>query len=355
MPDTKRYCIICGSIAKGQWYFCSSKCAAESFTFRQNENLASIQGFCNICGESITILKDEVGRFIGKHTNCISTNKEAVLTDLQPKINVVPEEQTIEKKEDFLYRESLSSYESITHNDFDYIGLAAKFSVENSEPIVSGVTNSTRNKNYYDYLQAAIEDCSDYDGILKYLPDFYLLICKIASDDKASWYTKMLVNAALSYLVLEDDIVSDKKSSKGYIDDLYVFAYVLKEIRDKVSKNIILNNVDDFEYMGNIFEIIYDVFNISSSYLEDKTDYILDLVGLSAFSPFYCLYDSNNSKRLTNRKEKRRLLYAMLAVKINQILDEEDAFANLKLKSLIFDSPEFGDIKTYMEFIDGNK
>lgn len=162
----------------------------------------------------------------------------------------------------------------------------------------------------------------------------------------------MLVNAALSYLVLEEDIIPDKEGKDGYLDDLYICAYVLKEIRDKVSKNIILDNIGDLDFEDDIFQLIYDVVNRASDILEDKTEKILDIVGFSKFTLFDFLYDQDKTKTLMNRKEKRRLLYAMLAVKADSKLKIESSTHQMTtLRSLIRTHHEFGEIKRYMEFI----
>lgn len=221
---------------------------------------------------------------------------------------------------------------------------------------ISIMHTPVKNKSYYHILKESVEGCQDYDGILKYLPDFYLLISDIGCDPKASWYTKMLVNSALSYLVIEDDVIPDTLGPKGYLDDLYICAYVLKEIRDNVSKNIVSENANKFGYGDEIFQLIYDVFNETSSYLEDATESILSVVALNKISLFDLLCDQEKSMRFTKLKKKRRLLYAMLAVKAKPILDKDDTdYQTMELKSLIKDHHEFGEIKTYMGFIDENE
>ena len=58
------------------------------------------------------------------------------------------------------------------------------------------------------------------------------------------------------------------------------------------------------------------------------------------------------TKRLMKRKEKRRLFYAMLAVKADSILKTESRTHQMtKLRSIIRTHHEFGEIKRYMEFI----
>ena len=209
-----------------------------------------------------------------------------------------------------------------------------------------------KNKSYYHYLKLAVDNSQDDEDILKYLPDFYKLLCNIGCNNKSQWYTKMLVNAALSYLVLEEDIIPDKEGKDGYLDDLYICAYVLKEIRDKVSKNIILDNIEDLDFGDDIFQLIYDVVNRASDILGDKTEQILDLVGFSKFTLFDFLYDQDMTRWLMKRKDKRRMFYAMLAVKVDSILKiESKTYQMTKVQSIIRTHHEFGEIKRHMEFM----
>jgi len=209
-----------------------------------------------------------------------------------------------------------------------------------------------KNKSYYYYLKLAVDNCQDDEDILKYLPDFYQLLCNIGCNNKSQWYTKMLVNASLSYLVLEEDIIPDKGGKDGYLDDLYICAYVLKEIRDKVSKSIILDNIEDLDFEDDIFQLIYDVVNKASDILGDKTEKILDIVGFSKFTLFDFLYDQDMTNRLMKHKEKRRLFYAMLAVKADSIMKIESSTHQMtNLRSIIRTHHEFGEIQRYMEFI----
>jgi len=208
-----------------------------------------------------------------------------------------------------------------------------------------------KNKSYYYHLKLAVDNCQDDEDILKYLPDFYQLLCNIGCNNKSQWYTKMLVNAALSYLVLEEDIIPDKAKG-GYLDDLYICAYVLKEIRDKVSMKIILDNIGDLYFEDDIFQLIYDVVNRASDTLGDKTEKILDLVGFSKFTLFDFLYNQDMTRWLMKRKDKRRMFYAMLAVKADSILKiESNTHKMTNLQSIIKTHHEFGEIKRYMEFI----
>lgn len=212
-------------------------------------------------------------------------------------------------------------------------------------------SENNKNKSYYQNLQLVANVGKQEKNIIQYLPDFYLLLCNIVSNKKTDWYSKMLANAALSYLVIEEDIIPDRKKD-GHLDDLYICAFVLKEIRDKVSKNIILDNAQNIYFEDDILDIIYKVFNETTDYLEDNTERILNLVGFSKFTLFDFLYDQHNTVKLVNRKEKRRLLYSMIAVKAKPVLeDNSDEHSKRNIQNYIKMHHEYGEIERHMEYL----
>ncbi len=211
----------------------------------------------------------------------------------------------------------------------------------------------TKNKkDYSGLLRASVYGCMEYEGILVYLPDFYLILCNIFSDKKSNWYTKMLVNSALAYLVIEKDVISEKRGPKGYLDDLFICVYILKKIRDKISTEIILNNVYGTNInKEEILDLIYHIYTKSKEHLGEKVNKILSLVGLNKFNLFDLMYLEDKNMKLINYKKKRKLIYAMLAIKTKQVFKKLNiSLKNEQLKKHIKEHPEFIEIKRFMEF-----
>lgn len=351
MSGTK-YCIICGKTINTSRFFCSSSCANISYIFHTDDNINSIDGFCNDCSKPLPLVKNNIGRYQPRHFDCNSITND-IATE---KVNI-NDNFEIKNISDSVNISSAFPDNSSTSNSVSQESISSSPSkdaeiknVESDNPLI------VKRKSYYHNLKATVDDFNDYDDVLKYLPDFYLLICNIVRGKRSSWYTKMLANAALSYLVIEDDLIPDKKGAKGYIDDLFLCAYVLREIRDKVSKHVILENLGELEYGDEIFQIIYDVVNMTSQYLEDDTEKILKFVGLNKFTLFDFVYEKEMSTKLKNRKEKKKLFYAMIAVKAKQILESDNNDSQtVALRSLINDHYEFIEISTYMRFLDAGQ
>lgn len=210
-------------------------------------------------------------------------------------------------------------------------------------------------KNYYFVLKQATKDIDDFDGILKYLPEFYKLSCNIINNQMTDWYTKTLLNCSLAYYVLEKDIIPDKSGDKGYLDNLYLCAYVLKQIRDNVSKEIILNNLEgvNIERDGEeILELIYDVLTKCLVHLNGKEEKILNLVGLSKFNSLDLLCVNDKIAQITVRKKKLKVLYSMVAVKVKSLLSYIGDTKIERIKEYVQNHPEYGEIKRYGAFLD---
>ena len=136
-------------------------------------------------------------------------------------------------------------------------------------------------RGFYESLSMSLEGEEDnvYWEIIKYTPSFFKLLCKVQADKRISWHVKLIVNSALSYFVIPNDIIPEEEyGAKGYIDDVFVCAYVLKGIKDETGgKNIIFDN---WEGEGEIDEIIDVVYRESRKVVGDKYKKILNFVGL---------------------------------------------------------------------------
>lgn len=134
-------------------------------------------------------------------------------------------------------------------------------------------------KGFYDVLSEAVKDEKGiYEGVIKYCPSFFKLLCNILKDKRTDWHTRLVIDAALSYFVVPNDIIPEEDyGTLGYIDDVFLCAYVLNEIKTKVSEELL---VDNWEGEGNILEIVDSVSSQSKKIVQNKYNEILEFVGL---------------------------------------------------------------------------
>ena len=93
----------------------------------------------------------------------------------------------------------------------------------------------------FTYLKNAVRS---YEGKserqIKQLPSIFELLVDIHSRESIRGKEKQLLNAALSYLIAPRDVISeDEKGAFGFIDDLYLATYVLKQIKESMGPDIL--------------------------------------------------------------------------------------------------------------------
>lgn len=207
--------------------------------------------------------------------------------------------------------------------------------------------DSGHNFQYYDVL---IQNIRNYQGPNKKLqmncPIFFKLLCDIINDTFTDWHTKMMISSAIAYFVLEEDVIKDDEEN-GYIDDLFITAFVLKEIK-KCSPELIDEN---WLYEEDIFELIEDVFNQSSLILGDKTYEVLRKVGLHKFHSLDLEdYSGEYPQRLSKIASEKRELLGIAAFLINKLHNTKMKITTLEqIKGILQESGESGEIIRLME------
>jgi uncharacterized membrane protein YkvA (DUF1232 family) len=92
-------------------------------------------------------------------------------------------------------------------------------------------------KTYIDMIKdefQRLKDSNDeIDSDLLYFPDLIQLLCDMLDSDVIDKDSRILINAALGYLVVPNDLVpEDVYGPYGYMDDMYVACVVLKKLKD---------------------------------------------------------------------------------------------------------------------------
>lgn len=91
-------------------------------------------------------------------------------------------------------------------------------------------------KNKTEFRDILFENTRDYDGklkeVIKFAPQIYDLLCKLLEDGKfLSPESRQKICAAVAYFILPMDIIPEEiTGAYGYIDDMYICLYVLKDL-----------------------------------------------------------------------------------------------------------------------------
>jgi uncharacterized membrane protein YkvA (DUF1232 family) len=188
--------------------------------------------------------------------------------------------------------------------------------------IIESQTNAEEHKiSFLDLLTKNIELFEGANKeIQKYCPNFFELLSNILNDKFVDWHTKLLISAALGYFVLEDDVIPDTEE-RGYIDDLYIVTYVLNEIKNNQSSEIIIRNWTGEE---DIVRLIDEIYIAASDIVGHLSKPILQKVGLYKYSLLSLEeYSGEYPKRFAKVSREKRELLGLLAYIIRSVEGDE--------------------------------
>lgn len=153
------------------------------------------------------------------------------------------------------------------------------------KPKISMKESSEAFETFTDTLKKNIAGYHElHSDILKYVPQFFELFQSISAKRDLDADTKKLVYSVVSYFVLPYDVIpEDKFGALGYIDDLYLCAYVVNSLKSNEEKRKLIKGC--WKEKEDIFELATHVLkkieNTPDRILEKALlEEVLDFVGL---------------------------------------------------------------------------
>lgn len=137
----------------------------------------------------------------------------------------------------------------------------------------------TEFKEFYDVLRENLDSYEgDYEDFVNYGPELFKLLTNILEEKRIEPEIKLKVSAAIAYFVIPYDVIPEQiYGPSGYIDDIFVCAHVIGDIKNDLGYGMLESIWDNQEDLNDIIEECYEK---SSAILEEKTDEILKYVGL---------------------------------------------------------------------------
>ena len=134
-------------------------------------------------------------------------------------------------------------------------------------------------KDFYDVLRENLDSYrGEYERFVDYGPDIYKLLTDILNDKSLSPKIRIKICASLGYFVVPFDIIPEQiYGPHGYIDDIFLCSYVLKEIQEEKGTAFLDNFWEGDEEIEDVLEVCY---NQSKEILGDKIQEILNYVGM---------------------------------------------------------------------------
>jgi len=126
------------------------------------------------------------------------------------------------------------------------------------------------------------KDISGYEGkfsrLIAQAPALYKMMTRLLDDPDLPRSMSPLVIAAIAYFILPEDIIPEEKFGPiGYVDDIYLCAFVANEVtKESASPDILARNWD-----GNvpIAPLIREILDREKELIGDKKDHIMQYIG----------------------------------------------------------------------------
>ncbi|MEE9207901.1 MAG: DUF1232 domain-containing protein [Gemmatimonadota bacterium] len=133
-----------------------------------------------------------------------------------------------------------------------------------------------------DYLAGLKEQIGAYEGtwkdVVSLTPAFAELMFKMLADPRLKREHKLLVDAAIAYLVSPDDVIPEKDvGAYGYLDDLFCLAYVTNRIAVDRGWELIQ---ESWPSTGSVHELVDRILAREHELLGHAGDDVLRYAGL---------------------------------------------------------------------------
>jgi uncharacterized membrane protein YkvA (DUF1232 family) len=132
------------------------------------------------------------------------------------------------------------------------------------------------------------KDISGYDGEFSQLiaeaPALYKMMTRLLDDRALPRSMSPLVIAAIAYFILPEDIIPEEKYGPvGYVDDIYLCAFVANEVaKESGSPDILARNWDG---KVPIAKLVKEILDREKELIGDKKDRIMQYIGYDQLGP----------------------------------------------------------------------
>ncbi len=126
-------------------------------------------------------------------------------------------------------------------------------------------------------------DISGYEGefseLIHQAPALYRMMTKLLDDSALPRSISPLVIAAIAYFILPEDIIpEDKYGPVGYVDDIYLCAFVANEVtKVSGSPEILARNWDG---KASIVDLVKEILDRENELIGTKKERIMQYIGL---------------------------------------------------------------------------
>jgi uncharacterized membrane protein YkvA (DUF1232 family) len=126
------------------------------------------------------------------------------------------------------------------------------------------------------------KDISGYEGefsdIIHQAPAFYRMMTRLLDDKDLPKSMSPQIIAAIAYFILPEDIIpEDKFGPVGYVDDIYLCAFVAYEVMKETGTSDILSR--NWDGGRPVIELIEEILNREKELLGNKKERMMQYIG----------------------------------------------------------------------------
>jgi len=137
-------------------------------------------------------------------------------------------------------------------------------------------------RDFYDMLKEEIEAYEGrHDDLIYLAPEFYLLMTNLLDDPRLPHRLRPAVACAVAYFILPADIIpEDLLGPYGYVDDIWLCAFVAHHVQDVCGDVPILR--DNWQGEGEIGGLTSEILGKEEDLIGTERDRIIAYVGVDA-------------------------------------------------------------------------
>jgi uncharacterized membrane protein YkvA (DUF1232 family) len=139
-------------------------------------------------------------------------------------------------------------------------------------------------KGYDQLLQEDVEDYTGlHAGLVAHAPAFFRLLSRFLEDPRLPGRLRPLVLAAIAYFVVPSEIMpEDLEGPYGYVDDLFLSAWVARLVRQRVGEDEILT--ENWESEVPLLPLIAEILQHEAELIGENRELILWFIGYEYLS-----------------------------------------------------------------------
>jgi uncharacterized membrane protein YkvA (DUF1232 family) len=134
-------------------------------------------------------------------------------------------------------------------------------------------------KHFDDVLREEIKTYEGrHDDLIYLAPEFYRLLTHLLDDPRLPSRLRPLVSCAIAYFILPADIISeDIYGPYGYVDDIFLSAFIANVVRNAMDLDSIL--IENWEGETEVIPLIDEILAKEYELIGNKRDKILEYTG----------------------------------------------------------------------------